>query len=322
MRVSNLIVERENRNSKLKQSEAAKWELIRRLRYGALLRLFGHRWGHVLPDDDAGRDDLWLLVTNVSLAAAEPQKKMRHVIEMWAPWMPAEEREAYVKHVWGLDIYERNQTGLEIGKRLGLTNAEREALKLWPFFPIDKTEEEIAEQAKVRERERRAHKRRKKGVRTREAYLAELASRPKPWVAEGISRRTWERRRKACPNMTQSVSGDQRSVSQGESEIIVFKQRTDVASPNMRSLRKEGLHGDECEILTVKPPKNGEMETNASSSPELRTDLATNEDPRIAAIGNWGAADKKQVSAEFRERYSKIRARFDALPHPRLGAAA
>jgi hypothetical protein len=57
-----------------------KWELIRRLRYGALIRLFRHRWGHVLPDDDAGRDDLWLLVTNVSLAAAEPEKKMRHVI--------------------------------------------------------------------------------------------------------------------------------------------------------------------------------------------------------------------------------------------------
>jgi len=100
-------------------NSAAKWELIRRLRYGALLRLFRHRWGKELPDDDAGRDDLWLLVTNVSLAAAEPQKKMRHVIEMWAPWMAADEREAYVKHVWGLDIYERTLTAQELGKRLG-----------------------------------------------------------------------------------------------------------------------------------------------------------------------------------------------------------
>jgi len=32
-------------------------------------------WGHVLPDDDSGRDDLWLLVTNVSLAAAETRKE-------------------------------------------------------------------------------------------------------------------------------------------------------------------------------------------------------------------------------------------------------
>src|SRR6185369_11642296 len=72
--------------------------------------------------------------------------------------------------------------------------------------------------------------------------LAELASRPKPWMAEGISRRTWERRRKANPDMMPCVSGNQRSVSQGESEIIVFKQRTHVASPNMRNPRKEGLH--------------------------------------------------------------------------------
>ena len=80
---------------------------------------------------------------------------MRHVIEMWAPWMPADEREAYVEHVWGLDIYERTQTGLEIGKRLGLTNAEREALKLWPFLPIDKTAEEISEIARARRNNRR-----------------------------------------------------------------------------------------------------------------------------------------------------------------------
>jgi len=174
-----------------------KWELIRRLRYGALLKLFRHRWGHELPDDDAGRDDLWLLVSNVSLAAAEPEKKMRHVIEMmWAPWMLAEEREDYVRHVWDLDLYERTQTARDIGNRLGLTNAEREALKLWPFHPIDNTGEEIAEQAKIRKRQRQRLKRRERGVRSREEYRQQVRG-PKPWIAEGISRRTWERRRKA-----------------------------------------------------------------------------------------------------------------------------
>ena len=51
------------------------------------VKTFSPSLGNVLPDDDAGRDDLWLLITNVSLAAAEPEKKMHHVIEMWAPWM-------------------------------------------------------------------------------------------------------------------------------------------------------------------------------------------------------------------------------------------
>jgi len=226
---------------------------------------------------------------------------MRHVIEMWAPWMSPEEREYYVQHVWGLDIYERTETGLEIGKRLGLTNAERETLKLWPFLPIDKTAEQIAEQAKARERERRARKRRERGVRTRKAYLAELASRPKPWIAEGISRRTWERRRKANPDITQGVSGDQRSVSQGESEIIVFKQRTHVASPNMGNLRKEGFHGGVLsEDLTIQATEGVEVGTNASSSPEHRTDPATDvadvqKDPRIVSLANWGRAAQRKV---------------------------
>ena len=178
------------------RGDPGKLETIRRLRYGDFLTLFRHRYGNELPQDDAGRDDLWLLVCNVSLAPSEPEKKVRHVIGLWAPWMSAEEREDYVKHVMGLDIYERIQTAAEIGQRVGLTNAEREALKLWRFKPIDMTDEELAEQAKARERERRARKRREKGIRTKAAYLAERARRPKPWIAQGISRRTWEPRRK------------------------------------------------------------------------------------------------------------------------------
>jgi hypothetical protein len=135
-------------------------------------------------------------VSNVSLAAAEPQKKMRHVIETWAPWMPAEESEAYVTHVWGLDIYERTPTAVELGRRLGLTNAEREALKLWPFLPIDRTADEIAEIAKARRNNRRREKARASGIRTRAAYLAELENKRKPWITEGISRATYYRRRK------------------------------------------------------------------------------------------------------------------------------
>jgi hypothetical protein len=56
-------------------SDFSKWEPLRRLRYGAMIRLFRHRWGHALPEDDAGHGDLWPLVLNVSLAAAEPLKR-------------------------------------------------------------------------------------------------------------------------------------------------------------------------------------------------------------------------------------------------------
>jgi hypothetical protein len=84
----------------------------------------------------------------------------------------------------------------------------------------------------------------------------------------------------------------------------------------MRNLRKEGLHGGALiEDLAIKATEDREAETNASSSPELRTDIAT-EDLSKSDRAQW------QISPELRERYSKIRARFDALPNPRVGAAA
>ena len=113
-------------------------------------------------------------------------------------------------------------------------------------------------------------------MRSRETYLVELAGRPKPWIGQGISRRTWERRRKLIADMPRHVSGDLRTVSQGESDTIVFKQRTHVASPKVGDLRKEGHQGgvfveSEKHVATEAECK----ERNASSSPELRSDLTT-----------------------------------------------
>ena len=166
------------------------------------------------PDDDAGRGDLWLLVLNVSLAIAEPKKKMRHVIEMWAPWLKADEREAYIEHVWGLDFYERLMTAREIGERLGLTNAERERLKLWQFKPIDMTDEELVEHRKRKNNERRRVKR----AQTRDEYLAICLTATKPWQAEGISRRTWERRRVATHGRNNSVTAESTLATAREDE--------------------------------------------------------------------------------------------------------
>ena len=101
-------------------------------------------------------------------------------------------------HVNRLTIVERTPTAEQLGARLRVTNAERERLKLWPFKPVDVTDERLAEQRKAKERERAARRRRERGVKPRSAYLAELASKPRPWEAEGISQRTWQRRQKAC----------------------------------------------------------------------------------------------------------------------------
>ena len=71
-------------------------------------------------------------------------------------------------------------------------------LKLWQFKPIDATDEELEETTQGEaSREQTRQEGSQLGAKPREVYLAEIASKPKPWIAEGISRRTWERRLKA-----------------------------------------------------------------------------------------------------------------------------
>jgi len=120
--------------------------------------------------------------------------------------MPADEVESLIQHLSVTPHYQKLRTADELGRILNLTNADRERLKLWRIRPVDVTGEELAQQAKKRERARRAAQRRKQGVRTKAEYLAERRSKPKPWLAEGISRRQWQRR---CRLMMSEMSPDE-----------------------------------------------------------------------------------------------------------------
>ena len=72
----------------------SKAETIRRLLVGDLRRIFRHRYGATLPDDDAGRDDLKLLLLPISLSPKAAAEKMQYQIEIIAPWMPDTEARA------------------------------------------------------------------------------------------------------------------------------------------------------------------------------------------------------------------------------------
>ena len=229
-----------------------KWELIRRFRLGEMRELFRHRWGYTLPDTTPGRLALLEMTMNLSLARAA-DNRVENAIEIWAPWMGEDERKELVSHLNRLDLYERIPTGREIGERLGVTNEEYERLNLKHIKPVDRTDEQLAERRKARRNERR----RNKSGRTREAYLAELASKPKPWIAEGISQRTWQRRRK--------------SVSLGMARINFTKQVPDL-STECAEVSKEAAS----EVVSVEKPRDvvtkvGEMERKAPCSPGRRT---------------------------------------------------
>ena len=249
-----------------KPGDAGKWETVRRLRYGDLLKLIRYRYGaNGVPDDDAGRPDLMELLYLASMAPAGAEKKVRNNIELYAPWMQTDEVEPLIQHLSLTPHYQKVRTAEELGRLVHLTNAERERLKLWRIRPVDMTAEQLAQQANERERVRRAAQRRKKGVRTKEAYLAELVDRPKPWETEGIAGGRWQRRcHRVCPEMSQL------------NQTIVSKQRTHLATTEQGESQEEGLQGSVATGRTVEQGNSEQAERiEQGSSPALRTHPAT-----------------------------------------------
>jgi hypothetical protein len=254
-----------------KQRGTDKWERVRRLRYAELIRLLRDRWGHTLPNDDAGREDLWELVTNVSLAVAGAYKKMRGVIEVWAPWMDADEAATMIEHVNTLTIYERTPTREQLGERLRVTNDERERLKLWQFKPVDMTEADLVEHRKKVKNERRRARRQAQGAKPRHAYLAKSLSKQKPWEAEGIARATWYRRRSQT----------------GETSVV----RTIVIKEGPHLSHGKGYQGEPVVGLSQTTEAHGRV--ISPSSPGLGPHLSHGPDPvslkRVAKKNRVGA---------------------------------
>jgi hypothetical protein len=169
-------------------------ESLRRRRLGDLKRVLLHRYGRELPDDDAGRADLELLLDVVSLAS-DSRRRMKNIIETWAPWMETAESYGLVENILRKPEYLRKVKAADLGERLNLTYLERQKLAIRTIAPADLTPEEFLEkrkeQRRQKARDRQARRRRKAGGKSRTASLAHL----KPWERLGISRRTWYRRR-------------------------------------------------------------------------------------------------------------------------------
>jgi hypothetical protein len=84
---------------------------------------------------------------------------------------------------WRISYAQRQRLGLRTIGSYNVNKAGRKRL--------------ATKRRRERDRQRKAVERRASGKDERAVYLAGCLSRTKPWEAEGISRRTWERRRKA-----------------------------------------------------------------------------------------------------------------------------
>ena len=168
-------------------------ESLRRWRLSQLTRLFNDRYGPHFPDDDAGQDDLEVLLYPVSLHPTHAVENMTNIIETKAPWLQDADGKINAKarsiiaDITNLPLYWRKPNGREVGERVRLTNAKREELKLWQMLPMDMSDEQLAEHNKTKKRNRETLRRRKDGIRPRVDYLAEAKAKKTRWKSRNQS---------------------------------------------------------------------------------------------------------------------------------------
>ena len=104
-------------------------------------------------------------------------------------------------------FYSASKPQMAGSRALGLTYARRQRIGITTIGAIDVNKRQRTHLRKLRENERYRRRRQALGATPRTQSLSAL----KPWAAEGISRRTWERRRRADANSNVAIARDANS---------------------------------------------------------------------------------------------------------------
>jgi hypothetical protein len=158
-------------------------------RIAEVRRLILHRYGHTLPDDDAGREDAFIMV-NLMAWRPDADRRIPGWLSLWCPWMSTSDVADLTHRVldkpswWGPDA---------LAKLLHLKEAERARHKIRTIGAIDLTREMRLERRAARKRLREELARRAKGAKPRTEYEAGSISRNKYWERLGMSRASWYR---------------------------------------------------------------------------------------------------------------------------------
>jgi hypothetical protein len=140
------------------------------------------RYGCQVPDDDAGREDLALLLNYIGRNKIAPRAKVMASIRVWARWMQPDEANAMAEEAIERPKRYRATT---LGARMRLTRAEAATWGIETIRPYDKSDAEMVEERKDYQRDwKRADRAAKRSGRPR--------GRPKSegvpaWVAAGAS---------------------------------------------------------------------------------------------------------------------------------------
>lgn len=103
------------------------------LRLRDLTKLFTARYGHMLPDDDAGRDDAGIALAHMATLASA-RGRMSAWIAQWMPWMTTGEAGRMVDYALTTPRY---WTADSLAWRLHLNAADRQTLGITTIGATD-----------------------------------------------------------------------------------------------------------------------------------------------------------------------------------------
>jgi hypothetical protein len=170
---------------------------LARLRIGEIEKVIQHRHDGVVPDTDDADRYVWLVAQHMGqISRATVEDELLRWCKRWAPDFPEPEIVRIGREAANNPYRFKADT---VAEKLAIDMAERQALGLTTIgavdFPAGHREAARADRKRATERERARKRRRERGMQTRSQYLAGTLSQKKPWERQGVSRRTWERRR-------------------------------------------------------------------------------------------------------------------------------
>jgi hypothetical protein len=168
------------------------WGAVHRVRFGHVKTLLRDRYGVELPDDDAGAEDLRILL-HVKANAYRPERRDKVLlgeIELQAPWMPDGEARQLAAEI---ALNPLKVTSDWLGRALNVDSATRERLSIWQIGAVDGDAQSRKERRQQRDRERKRQARQPR-AEYRAGVAENSAKHSRPWEALGISRATYYRR--------------------------------------------------------------------------------------------------------------------------------
>lgn len=173
------------------------------LRVTELQRLRRARYPQGIPDTADGRVLVRVIVHHLAVLQGDQRRRITGWLDEHAPWMTMGEAHELLAEIvtkprrWRAD---------RLAWRLKLIEADRKALRITTIGAIDADKAERAKRRKERDRAMKAAARQAAGSVSRAHYEALSIASTKPWIAEGISRRTWYRRRGTGPSTAYKLS--------------------------------------------------------------------------------------------------------------------